>query len=89
MSDSGRIPEASLATLSLAAQEIVRHLCESDCRSYGSVTEWCEARGDCTYAVQCPGCTTQFVIDEADLAALEVWTRRHGQSLVCGIRDAA
>jgi hypothetical protein len=89
MRDSGRIPDTSLANLSTAAQEIVRHLCESDCRSFGSVTEWCETRGDCTYAVQCPGCSSQFVIDEEDLVALEAWTRLHGQTLVCGIRDAA
>lgn len=89
MSELGRIPEASMATLSASAQEILFHLCESDCRTFGNVTEWCEARGDCTYAVRCPGCATQFVIAEDDLAELEAWTKRHGDVLVCGVRSAA
>jgi hypothetical protein len=88
MNEQSRVPTATLETLSPIVHEIVRHLCEGDCHTYGVTLEWCETRtrGDCTYAVQCPGCTTQFIVDEDDLAALERWTEAHGHELVCGIR---
>lgn len=89
MSDVGRTSEINVESLSLGAREIIQHLCESDCRTFGSVMQWCETRGDCVYIVRCPGCTSQYVIDEDDLCALEAWTRNYGQMLVCGVRDVA
>lgn len=89
MSDAGRIPETSVSALTPGAREIIQHLCESDCRTFGSVMQWCETRGDCVYAVRCPGCSSQYLIDEDDLTALEAWTTSYGQTLVCGVRDAA
>lgn len=88
MNEQGRMPSATLEALSPSVLEIVRHLCEGDCHTYGVTLEWCEtrARGECSYAVQCPGCETQFLIDEDDLAALERWTATHGEALVCGVR---
>jgi hypothetical protein len=87
MSEQGPVATLPLETLSPAVHDIVRHLCEGDCHTYGSVLSWCEARGDCTYAVVCPACSTQFLIDEDDLAALERWTDAEGQMLVCGVRS--
>ena len=89
MSERVRVPEESVAALSVGAGEIIKHLCESDCRTYGEVLEWCETRGDCVYAVQCPSCATRFLLDEDDLCALERWTKTHGSSLVCGLRESA
>ena len=84
MDERGRV--VPIESLSPNVREIVRHLCEGDCRTFGVALQWCETRGDCTYAVQCPGCTTQFLVDEDDLAELERWTASHGETLVCGIR---
>lgn len=89
MSDIVRVPESSLTSMSEGALEVIRHLCESDCRGFGSVLQWCETRGDCTYAVTCPECSTQFVIDEDELGAIERWTDAHGHNLVCGLRESA
>lgn len=72
-------------TLSPAVAPIVKHLCEGDCHAFGSVLSWCEARGDCAYAVVCPGCQQQFLIEEEDLAELERWTVANGDALVCGV----
>jgi hypothetical protein len=72
--------------LSPAVQQILAHLCAGDCHAYGDILEWCEARGDCSHAVVCPECRTQFVIDEEELEELQIWTNRHGSILVCGIR---
>ncbi|HYI24622.1 MAG TPA: MJ0042-type zinc finger domain-containing protein [Thermomicrobiales bacterium] len=49
--------------------------------------QWCESRGDCTYAIVCPTCSTQFLVDEDDLNDLERWTDSQGNTLVCGIRS--
>lgn len=65
---------------------IVQHLCESDCRAFGDIAEWCEARGDCTFAVVCPTCGTSFVVEEDDLSMLERWTAMRGESRACGVR---
>lgn len=65
---------------------ILQHLCSSECQAYGSVLEWCETRGDCVYAVVCPSCQKQFLIEESDLADLERWTESNGGSMVCGVR---
>ena len=65
---------------------IVRHLWEGDCHAYGAVLEGCDSRGDCCYAVVCPTCRTQFVIDEDDLVELRRWTEARGTALACGVR---
>lgn len=69
-----------------AALAIVHHLCEGDCHTFGDVLEWCEARGDCSYAVVCPTCRRQFLIDEDDLTDLRRWTDSQGAALSCGVR---
>ena len=79
-------PSISTNTLNPAVADIVRHLCEGDCHAFGSVLQWCETRGDCVYAVVCPGCQQQFLIEEDDLAALERWTAANGNALVCGVQ---
>jgi hypothetical protein len=72
--------------LSPNVHRIVQHLCEGECHTYGSVLSWCESRGDCVYAVTCPGCSTQFLVEEEELAELERWTDANGHSLVCGVQ---
>ncbi len=76
--------------LSETVHEIIRHLCggggDPACRAFGGVVEWCEGRGDCCFAVVCPGCETQFVVDEDELAELRRWTDAEGHALVCGVR---
>jgi len=67
-------------------QAIVRHLCDGECHAYGDVLEWCESRGDCSYAVVCPTCRTQFLIEEDDLVDLRRWTASSGEVLACGVR---
>ena len=89
MNNFTRVPEASVAALSPEALEVVRHLCETDCQTFASVLQWCETRGDCVYAVQCPGCSTQFLLHEDDLAAIERWSAANGNALSCGIRESA
>jgi NADP-dependent 3-hydroxy acid dehydrogenase YdfG len=86
MTDQGRTLALNVESLSSGVHAIVRHLCESDCHTYGSVLEWCETRGDCVYAVVCPGCATKFIVDEDELGELEQWTATNGHALVCGIR---
>lgn len=85
MNDQGRLAFANADALSPAVLDIVAHLCEGTCHTYGSVLQWCETRGDCVYAIVCPGCSRQFLIDEDDLAELERWTRVNGDALVCGV----
>ena len=69
-----------------AVQQILAHLCEGDCHAFGDILEWCEARGDCCFAVVCPECSTQFVIDDDEMDELRTWTVQNGNLLVCGIR---
>ena len=68
-------------------REIIHHLCAgaASCHGHGMVVEWCEARGDCTYAVVCPGCSLQFLVNEEELAELRRWTDAAGNALVCGV----
>ncbi len=87
MDQHGHAPVTGVEILNPTVREIIRHLCESACHTYGAVLQWCETRGDCTYAVQCPGCTTQFLVDEAELKELERWTDAEGHALVCGVRS--
>jgi len=86
MNEQGRMVLSETESLSPAVLAIVSHLCEGDCHTYGSVLQWCEARGDCVYAIVCPGCDRQFLIEEDDLAALERWTVANGDALVCGVQ---
>ena len=72
--------------LSPTVREIIAHLCQGDCHTYGAVLEWCETRGDCQYAVLCPGCSHQFLLEEDELAELQRWTDAEGHALVCGVR---
>ncbi|MDQ3654032.1 MAG: hypothetical protein M3457_02985 [Chloroflexota bacterium] len=85
MSDQSSPALLDVTALGVNVQHIVAHLCTSDCHAYGSVLQWCETRGDCCYAVVCPSCRTQFLIEEEDLAELERWTEANGHALVCGV----
>ncbi len=74
--------------LTPAVRRIIAHLCGGSdrCRAFGFVAEWCEARADCCYAVVCPGCSVQFVVDDDELSELRRWTDAEGNALVCGVR---
>ena len=87
MNDQGHTVLTNVDTLGPAVREIIAHLCESDCHTFGSVLQWCETRGrgECAYAVVCPGCARQFLIEEDDLAELERWSEANGHTMVCGI----
>ena len=76
----------STEIMSETVRRIIAHLCQGACHTYGAVIEWCETRGDCCYAVFCPGCEAQFVVDDDELAELLRWTDDQGQALVCGVR---
>lgn len=86
MSEHNTTLSANTQPLSSGVQVIIRHLCEGDCHAYGSVLQWCETRGDCVYAVRCPGCARQFVVDDDELAELERWTDANGHAMVCGVQ---
>lgn len=89
MADFARINQSTVAHLSEGAAEVIAHLCEGDCLTFGSVISWCETRGDCVHEVTCPSCGTRFQLDDDDIAALERWTAANGDALVCGVRDVA
>jgi hypothetical protein len=72
--------------LSPAVIPIVQHLCETDCRAFGDIAEWCETRGDCTFSVVCPTCGTSFIVEEDDLELLQRWTAARGEMHACGVR---
>ena len=86
MVDVVLIDTPAAESLSPIVVAILRHLCQEPCHTFGAVLEWCEARGDCAQAVVCPVCTTQFVVDDDELAELLRWTDDRGQALVCGVR---
>ena len=86
MSNQSSSALIDVTTLGANVQQVVAHLCTSDCHAYGSVLQWCETRGDCCYAVVCPTCRKQFLIEEEDLAELERWTEANGHALVCGVQ---
>lgn len=73
------------AALSPNVQAIIDHLCQGECHAFGDVLEWCEARGDCQFAVACPACRAQFLVDDDELAELRQWTNAEGDALVCGV----
>jgi hypothetical protein len=77
---------AALGSDSPSLLAIVHHLCEGDCHAFGDVLEGCESRGDCSYAVVCPTCRRQFLVEEDDLAELRRWTNQQGTALSCGVR---
>jgi hypothetical protein len=84
--DAQRIDVLAAESLSPAVVAVLRHLCQDPCHAIGAVLEWCEARGDCAQAVVCPTCSTQFIVDDDELAELLRWTDDQGQALVCGVR---
>lgn len=86
MTDSGIIASTPILPSNPALGPILQHLCASECHTFGSVLEWCETRGDCVYAVVCPECRQQFLIEEHELADLERWTEANGTTLVCGVQ---
>jgi hypothetical protein len=87
MADSANVETVeSFGMLSPAVLAIVQHLCEGDCHTFGDVAEWCETRGDCSYAVICPTCRVQFLVEEDDLVDLRRWTASRGDALACGVR---
>jgi len=86
MVDAERIDVLAAETVSPIVVAILRHLCLEPCHTFGAVLEWCEARGDCAQAVICPVCSTQYVVDDDELAELLRWTDDRGQALVCGVR---
>ena len=86
MVDAGRIDLLAAETLSPIVVAVLHHLCQEPCHTFGAVLEWCEARGDCAQAVVCPVCSTQYVVDDDELAELLRWTDDRGQALVCGVR---
>jgi hypothetical protein len=72
--------------ISPAVRDVLYHLCEGNCHTFGAVVEWCEARNDCAYTVHCPNCSAQFLVDEDELNELLRWTDQEGNALVCGVR---
>lgn len=89
MADFVRVDETTVAKMSDGAAEVLAHLCEGECMTYGSVLSWCETRGDCVHVVTCPSCSTTFQLDDEDLDALERWTDQNGDALVCGVKEVA
>ncbi len=89
MADFVRVDERTVVHLSEGAAEVIAHLCEGDCHTFGSVMSWCETRGDCVHEVTCPSCGAKFHLDDEDIVALERWTEAHGSALVCGVKDVA
>ena len=81
--------ESPLTSLDLDLSEtvltVLRHLCLSDCKAFGSVLEWCEGRGDCAQAIVCPSCGTRFLVEPEDLRELGRWTDDAGNLLTCGV----
>src|SRR5688572_4162560 len=59
MADFVRVDQTTVARMSEGAAEVLAHLCEGECQTYGSVLSWCETRGDCVHVVTCPNCGTE------------------------------
>lgn len=88
MTDVTCIPDEPMEAMSASARNVLAHVCEGDCHTFGSVISWCEARGDCTHLVTCPGCGERWVVDDDDLTALERWTEANGGGFSCGVHVA-
>ena len=86
MVDAQRVDTLPIDSLSPVVLDVLKHLCAGKCHAFGGVLEWCEARGDCSQAVVCPVCATQFLVDDDELSELLRWTNEQGQVLVCGVR---
>lgn len=89
MADFARIDESTVARMSDGAAEVLAHLCEGSCLTYGSVLSWCESRGDCVHVVTCPSCSATFHLNDEDIDALERWTVQNGDAMVCGVKEVA
>jgi len=86
MADLDQVDSLSATEIfSPTVRAIISHLCTGPCHTFGAILEWCEARGDCCYAVLCPGCSAQFLVDDDELAELRRWTTNEGHALVCGV----
>jgi hypothetical protein len=72
--------------LSPTVRDIILHLCQGDCHTYGFVVEMCETRGDCVSVIHCPGCRARFLVDDDELDELRRWTDEEGRALVCGVQ---
>ena len=71
--------------MSPIVRQILSHLCEGENRGYGTIIEWCESRGDCSQAVACPHCSTQFLLDDDEMAELRRCAARTDEMLACGV----
>lgn len=71
--------------ISPVVRQVMKHLCESDHPTFGSIVEWCETRGDCSQAVVCPHCGTQYVLDDEEMAELRLISLRTEDVLSCGV----
>lgn len=89
MAEYGRVDVASIEKMNPGAAEVIAHLCEGDCLTFGTVVSWCESRNDCVHEVTCPSCGTTFHLDDEDIIAIERWTEANGDALVCGVRNVA
>jgi hypothetical protein len=72
--------------VSPVVRDVLHHLCESEHPSFGSIVEWCETRGDCSQAVVCPHCGSQYLLDDDEMAQLLAVSRTTGDLLACGVR---
>lgn len=89
MADFVRVDQSTVEKMSTGASDVIAHLCEGDCQTFGSVMSWCETRGDCVHVVTCPSCSAAWQLDDDDIDALDRWTEQNGDALVCGVRDVA
>jgi hypothetical protein len=86
MTEQALFQSGTMAMPSEAVLAILRHLCLGTCKTFGSVLEWCESRGDCAQAVVCPSCGARFLVENEDLEELARWTAESGEVLTCGVR---
>ena len=66
-------------------RQILLHLCEGDQPNFGSIIEWCESRGDCSQAVVCPHCGTQYLLDDDEMDEIRRISLQTNDILSCGV----
>ena len=71
--------------MSPLVRQILGHLCEGENRGYGKIIEWCESRGDCCQAVECPYCGAQYLLDDEEMHELRRMAARTDELLSCGV----